>query len=87
MALVAAVMSSTLAGYLEKTVKIEASCQDYARALVDRGYETPELFHTLSSRDLLTSFAWAPEHVNQVVGSVCARLLITLPGHRQHSIV
>ena len=59
MALVAAVMSSSLAGYLEKTIKIEASCQHYARALVDRGYETPEMFHTLSSKVLLDSFARA----------------------------
>ena len=66
MALVAAVMSSSLAGYLEKTIKIEASCQNYARALVDRGYETPERFHTLSSRVLVDSFAWKPEHVKQV---------------------
>ena len=66
MALVAAVMSSSLAGYLEKTIKIEASCQNYARALVDRGYETPERFHTLSSRVLVDSFAWTPAHVKQV---------------------
>ena len=53
--LITAVMQRSMQSYLERDVGIPSGAAEFSRALVDQGYETPDLFHQISEEEQAAS--------------------------------
>lgn len=82
--LITAVMQRSMQSYLEREVRLPSGAAEYSRALIDQGYETPELFHQISEEDLKTKFKWKEGHIKALnlfvkVAIGCSKKKVTKP--------